>query len=123
MILLKKNKTERLRNISLNTLSTNSSSSEFSVPVIKQLNNLIPSNEHDSNGSLSGVSTHGSNTINTPCINGVNGHSEVIRNGSKLPDIDSNQETERVEQDEPGVYITLTTLPGGVTGLKRVRFR
>jgi hypothetical protein len=32
-------------------------------------------------------------------------------------------ETEWVEQDEPGVYITLTTLPGGGRDLKRVRFR
>ncbi|CAM6076815.1 unnamed protein product [Sphagnum tenellum] len=31
-------------------------------------------------------------------------------------------ETEWVEQDEPGVYITLTTLPGGGRDLKRVRF-
>lgn len=32
-------------------------------------------------------------------------------------------ETEWVEQDEPGVYITLTALPGGGKDLKRVRFR
>ncbi len=32
-------------------------------------------------------------------------------------------ETEWVEQDEPGVYITLTSLPGGGRVLKRVRFR
>ncbi|KAG0614466.1 hypothetical protein M758_6G179200 [Ceratodon purpureus] len=31
-------------------------------------------------------------------------------------------ETEWVEQDEPGVYITLTALPGGGKDLKRVRF-
>ncbi|KAL3684617.1 hypothetical protein R1sor_002639 [Riccia sorocarpa] len=31
-------------------------------------------------------------------------------------------ETEWVEQDEPGVYITLTSLPGGGKDLKRVRF-
>lgn len=32
-------------------------------------------------------------------------------------------DTEWVEQDEPGVYITLTALPGGGKDLKRVRFR
>lgn len=32
-------------------------------------------------------------------------------------------ESEWVEQDEPGVYITLTALPGGGKDLKRVRFR
>ncbi|KAJ6692215.1 REGULATOR OF CHROMOSOME CONDENSATION [Salix purpurea] len=31
-------------------------------------------------------------------------------------------EAEWVEQDEPGVYITLTSLPGGIKDLKRVRF-
>jgi hypothetical protein len=31
-------------------------------------------------------------------------------------------EAEWVEQDEPGVYITLTSLPGGGRDLKRVRF-
>lgn len=32
-------------------------------------------------------------------------------------------ESDWVEQDEPGVYITLTALPGGGKDLKRVRFR
>jgi hypothetical protein len=32
-------------------------------------------------------------------------------------------EAEWVEQDEPGVYITLTSLQGGGRDLKRVRFR
>lgn len=35
---------------------------------------------------------------------------------------ESNHGTEWVEQDEPGVYITLVSLPGGVKDLKRVRF-
>ena len=33
------------------------------------------------------------------------------------------QGDEWVEQDEPGVYITLVSLPGGVKDLKHVRFR
>ncbi|XP_062231351.1 PH, RCC1 and FYVE domains-containing protein 1-like isoform X2 [Phragmites australis] len=47
-------------------------------------------------------------------------HPEVGKNGSRLPDAESCHEW--VEQDEPGVYITLTALPGGARDLKRVRF-
>lgn len=35
----------------------------------------------------------------------------------------SDLETEWVEQDEPGVYITIRALPGGNRELRRVRFR
>lgn len=35
----------------------------------------------------------------------------------------SDLETEWVEQDEPGVYITIRALPGGKRELRRVRFR
>lgn len=34
-----------------------------------------------------------------------------------------NEKAEWVVQDEPGVYITLSALPGGFNELKRVRFR
>lgn len=50
----------------------------------------------------------------------------VARNGSKLADTKNlNNEADEwvVEQDEPGVYITLASLPGGLRDLKRVRFR
>ena len=50
-------------------------------------------------------------------------HAEVTKNGSRLPHAESCQDAEWVEQDEPGVYITLTALPGGARDLKRVRFR
>ncbi|CAM8892703.1 unnamed protein product [Rhodiola kirilowii] len=37
--------------------------------------------------------------------------------------IENRHDNEKVEQDEPGVYIRLTALPGGVKlDLKRVRF-
>ncbi|KAG2594231.1 hypothetical protein PVAP13_5NG632300 [Panicum virgatum] len=49
-------------------------------------------------------------------------HAEVTKNGSRLPDAESCHNAEWVEQDEPGVYITLTALPGGARDLKRVRF-
>lgn len=35
----------------------------------------------------------------------------------------SDMEAEWVEQDEPGVYITIRALPGGTRELRRVRFR
>jgi hypothetical protein len=35
----------------------------------------------------------------------------------------SDQEREWVEEDEPGVYITIRVLPGGIRELRRVRFR
>lgn len=35
----------------------------------------------------------------------------------------SDQDTEWVEQDEPGVYLTIRALPGGKRELRRVRFR
>jgi Transcription factor regulating root and shoot growth via Pin3 len=35
----------------------------------------------------------------------------------------SDQEREWVEEDDPGVYITIRALPGGIRELRRVRFR
>ncbi|XP_011090167.1 uncharacterized protein LOC105170925 [Sesamum indicum] len=46
----------------------------------------------------------------------------TMRNGNRSKESDSRNENEWVEQDEPGVYITLTSLPGGLKDLKRVRF-
>jgi len=108
---------------SLASLSTSSASSDFSVSAIDQMSNLITSHEPDSNGGPNGVIANGpsSNGHHRNRLGG--GHSEVARNGSKPPDADPNQESEWVEQDEPGVYITLTSLPGGAKDLKRVRFR
>ncbi|KAJ0716829.1 putative chromatin regulator PHD family [Helianthus annuus] len=69
--------------------------------------------------------------LNTPSLNGSStignrslGQNKAVqqeattRNGSRSKD----GEDEWVEQDEPGVYITLTSLPGGIKDLKRVRF-
>ncbi|XP_057789960.1 PH, RCC1 and FYVE domains-containing protein 1-like isoform X2 [Salvia miltiorrhiza] len=46
----------------------------------------------------------------------------VMRTGIRIKESDSCYENESVEQDEPGVYITLTSLPGGLKDLRRVRF-
>lgn len=51
-------------------------------------------------------------------------HSEVIaRNKNRAAKVETTNADEWVEQDEPGVYITFITLPGGLKDLKRVRFR
>lgn len=82
-------------------------------------------NNHFSTTSNSQLLLNGSNTVSGR-LSGQNRmvHSEAtIRNGSKTKESDSRNESEWVEQDEPGVYITLTSLSGGVKDLKRVRFR
>ncbi|XP_074322660.1 PH, RCC1 and FYVE domains-containing protein 1-like [Apium graveolens] len=76
------------------------------------------------NTSNSQLLLNGSNTVSSR-LSGQNRmvHSEAtIRNGSKTKESDSRNESEWVEQDEPGVYITLTSLSGGVKDLKQVRF-
>ncbi|KAB2027461.1 hypothetical protein ERO13_D05G034100v2 [Gossypium hirsutum] len=47
---------------------------------------------------------------------------EADRSGELSISNASDLETEWVEQDEPGVYITIKALPGGKRELKRVRF-
>ncbi|KAE8656237.1 Protein Brevis radix-like 4 [Hibiscus syriacus] len=48
---------------------------------------------------------------------------EADRSGEVSVSNASDMETEWVEQDEPGVYITIRALPGGTRELRRVRFR
>jgi hypothetical protein len=100
----------------------------------------------DSNGTISSaIESEGSN-VGNGCSGVSNKHSltsnqvrsmddsnrpcqaqsidEAPRPGNRaVAENDHDQETEWVEQDEPGVYITLTSLPGGGKDLKRVRFR
>ncbi|GJM98671.1 hypothetical protein PR202_ga15700 [Eleusine coracana subsp. coracana] len=49
---------------------------------------------------------------------------EIDRSGELSVSISnaSDQEREWVEEDEPGVYITIRALPGGIRELRRVRF-
>ncbi|MBA0777569.1 hypothetical protein Gotri_005577 [Gossypium trilobum] len=47
---------------------------------------------------------------------------EADRSGELSISNASDLETEWVEQDEPGVYITIRALPGGKRELRRVRF-
>ncbi|MBA0571561.1 hypothetical protein Golob_001945, partial [Gossypium lobatum] len=48
---------------------------------------------------------------------------EADRSGELSISNASDMETEWVEQDEPGVYLTIRALPGGSRELRRVRFR
>ncbi|KAL7189200.1 hypothetical protein ACSBR1_038959 [Camellia fascicularis] len=48
---------------------------------------------------------------------------EADRSGELSVSTASDLEAEWVEQDEPGVYITIRALPGGKRELRRVRFR
>ncbi|XP_047317811.1 PH, RCC1 and FYVE domains-containing protein 1 [Impatiens glandulifera] len=85
------------------------------------------------NGSNSSITSSVTTTTNTTNSSRTPGHSrqlvqaETTKSASKTKESDSRSENnsntnEWVEQDEPGVYITLTSLPGGAKDLKRVRF-
>ncbi|KAL8122356.1 PH, RCC1 and FYVE domains-containing protein 1-like [Apium graveolens] len=139
-----------MKSTTLASLGVNIASSDIPNASNDIMNGHMTNQDPDSNGSngqiLSNGSNHqfllnGSNNIFTTTSNSqllLNGsntvsgrlsgqnrmvHSEAtIRNGSKTKESDSRNESEWVEQDEPGVYITLTSLSGGVKDLKRVRF-
>ncbi|KAI8010359.1 Tubulin-folding cofactor B [Camellia lanceoleosa] len=54
---------------------------------------------------------------------GHKAHKTTTRNGGRTKEGDSRDVNESVVQDKPGVYITRTSLPGGVIDLTRVRLR
>lgn len=85
----------------------------------------VSGNKCDSNSRMSDDTSHPSNesSMATLCSlksesNSVSAHSRVF-NGSKA----QNEKAECVVQVEPGVYLTLYSLPGGGNELKRIRFR
>lgn len=63
--------------------------------------------------------SHVTNTITPKSESSSNAESPILPNGTKT----QNGKAEWVVQDEPGVYISLSALPGGGNELKRVRFR
>lgn len=91
---------------------------------IDKLNVQPSGQELESNELSTQLLPNGSN-VGTNRSSGHNRpHQEATaRNGGRTKEVDSRNENEWVEQDEPGVYITLTSLPGGAKDLKRVRFR
>ncbi|KAL6284631.1 hypothetical protein ACE6H2_015560 [Prunus campanulata] len=99
-------------------------SNEVSCPLTDRLNGQVTCQEPDSNGSNSQLLSNGSSTSGTrSSSHSKQVHPDVAtRNGNRIKENESRHESEWVEQDEPGVYITLTSLPGGAKDLKRVRF-
>ncbi|KAF3433430.1 hypothetical protein FNV43_RR24532 [Rhamnella rubrinervis] len=67
-------------------------------------------------------------TCDVSSSNNTSGHSDMMqsevtaRNKSRAMKVETTNVDEWVEQDEPGVYITLVALPGGLKDFKRVRF-
>ncbi|GJM91870.1 hypothetical protein PR202_ga08288 [Eleusine coracana subsp. coracana] len=92
--------------------------SDIASLATESLGSPSSSGEQTTNGHNGLLASNGPSSIRNKA-----GHPEVGKNGTRLPDAESCQEAEWVEQDEPGVYITLTALPGGARDLKRVRFR
>ncbi|KAH8519965.1 hypothetical protein H0E87_001420 [Populus deltoides] len=104
--------------------SFGSSPTSNDVSTIDCLNGQSTCQEPDTNGLHSQLLSNVSSTIsNRGAGHNNQGHLEAtIKNGSRNKEGELRHEDEWVEQDEPGVYITLTSLPGGIKDLKRVRF-
>ncbi|KAM7278917.1 hypothetical protein ACFE04_006051 [Oxalis oulophora] len=111
------------RNIKSPSFTSLGSSPPNGIPNISvdRLNSQLACQEPDSNGQLL---SFGSSTASTrSSVHNKAAHVDTTtRNGSRSKEGESRNGNEWVEQDEPGVYITLTSLPGGLKDLKRVRF-
>ncbi|KAL2510889.1 Regulator of chromosome condensation (RCC1) family with FYVE zinc finger domain [Abeliophyllum distichum] len=106
------------------SLGPNSVSNDVSNASLDRVNGQTNGQELDSNEPDNHLLSHVASTAsNRNFGHNKQGHAEATaRNGNKTRESDSRNENEWVEQDEPGVYITLTSLPGGLKDLKRVRF-
>nr|TKS01802.1 zinc finger family protein [Populus alba] len=104
--------------------SFGSSPTSNDVSTIDRLNGQITCQEPDTNGLHNQLLLNGSSiTSNRIAGHNKQGHLEATtKNGSRTKEGELRHEAEWVEQDEPGVYITLTSQPGGIKDLKRVRF-
>ena len=94
--------------------------SDISAMVAESLGSPVSSGEQEqiSDGHNGLLVCNGPSSVRSEAS-----HPEMTNNGNIPPDSESHHEAEWVEQDEPGVFITLTALPGGGRDLKRVRFR
>ncbi|XP_050232382.1 PH, RCC1 and FYVE domains-containing protein 1-like [Mercurialis annua] len=97
---------------------------EVSSAVNEQLNSPTSYHESDSNESSNSVIP----TLFSTAANQALSHPEVAhletttRSKNRTAKVEPSHGDEWVEHDEPGVYITLVSLPGGAKDLKRVRF-
>jgi Transcription factor regulating root and shoot growth via Pin3 len=77
--------------------------------------------------SISGAKTDDASMRTTSSSHGDEEETETDADRSEDMSVSisnaSDQEREWVEEDEPGVYITIRALPGGIRELRRVRFR
>lgn len=97
---------------------------DVSTASIDRVNGQTNTLDLDSNESNNPLLTNGSSTASNRSLGHSRpAHTDGMRNGNRPKESDPRSENEWVEQDEPGVYITLTSLPGGLKDLKRVRFR
>ncbi|KAL8522597.1 hypothetical protein ACS0TY_012659 [Phlomoides rotata] len=86
-----------------------------------------PMQYYDPNGTnsapkLSSISAAKTETSSIDASARSSSSREIDHSGELSVSNASDLETEWVEQDEPGVYITIRMLPGGARELKRVRF-
>ncbi|XP_075093487.1 PH, RCC1 and FYVE domains-containing protein 1 [Nicotiana tabacum] len=106
------------------SLASNLTTGDMPNGCIDRVHSQLTFQDVESNVSNSQLLSNGSsNASNRNAVQNRQGFPEPTpRNGARTKEGDSRNENEWVEQDEPGVYITLTSLPGGVKDLKRVRF-
>ncbi|EEF49567.1 Ran GTPase binding protein, putative [Ricinus communis] len=97
---------------------------EVSSAVNEHLSSPTTYHEPDSNGSSNLVISNVSSTASYQTLNHPEAaHLEATtRSRNRTAKVEPAHGDEWVEQDEPGVYITLVSLPGGAKDLKRVRF-
>ncbi|KAG4183437.1 hypothetical protein ERO13_A09G109800v2 [Gossypium hirsutum] len=113
-----------IKSPSFTSLGSNPASGDVSSVSIDRLNGQLVCQEQDSNVLNSQLLSNGSSIASTRS-SGHNKQSHIepaTKSGGRTKESESRNENEWVEQDEPGVYITLTSLPGGAKDLKRVRF-
>lgn len=89
---------------------------------------MKPGSYHESAGpnstpKLSSISAAKTETSSIDASARSSSSREIDHSGELSVSNASDLETEWVEQDEPGVYITIRALPGGARELRRVRFR
>ena len=102
----------------------------FNCPQLKEMAERLPG--HTAGYNEGSIAENTSNILNqfsneSHAANGTiseaqsnsNSKDKTLRNGTKQP----TGKGEWVVHDQPGVYITLSSLPGGGNELKRVRFR
>lgn len=115
------------RTVKSPSLNSFGSSPDYAAPSSNTLNR--PNSRETDSDSLTTVPMF-SNGTSTPVFDSgsyrqqANHAAEAInRISTRSKESEPRNENEWVEQDEPGVYITLTALAGGARDLKRVRFR